>query len=220
MSDLWEAVPAEWQSSLQSVRGEIARLSELLAEEHFNGRSFNPRFDQIFRALEIEPAQVRVVLLGQDPYPDPNFAIGRSFAVPNTVSKLPPSLRNIFVELSSDFGSERTVGNDLQSWSDQGVLLLNKSLTTATGTRNGHIDFGWESITREVVRSVRRINPEVIGILWGADAQTLKDEFVPNRIITAAHPSPLSAHRGFFGSKPFSQVNALLHESGDRPVNW
>lgn len=220
MSDLWEAVPAEWQSSLQSVRGEIASISGLLAEEQAKGRPFNPRFDQIFRALEIEPAQVRVILLGQDPYPDPNFAIGRSFAVPNTVSKLPPSLKNIFSELVNDQGSERAVGNDLQSWVDQGVLLLNRSLTTGTGTRNGHKDFGWESVTREVVRSVRKVNPKVIGLLWGADAQTFNDEFMANRVIAAAHPSPLSAHRGFFGSKPFSHVNALLQVSGDRPVNW
>ena len=220
MVDLWGQVPVDWQVLMGSTKEALSQISKQLENEIANGLSINPVPEKIFRALEVKPTDVKAIIIGQDPYPDSAFALGRAFGVPNEVTKLPASLRNIFKEVESDLGERSAANPDLQEWSDQGVLLLNKSLTTTAGIRNSHTHFNWEIVTRNIVRAVTRVNPEVVAILWGADAQQFADEFASNQVISSAHPSPLSAHRGFVGSKPFSRANEMLVRQGKEPIAW
>ncbi len=174
-----------------------------------------PQREDVFHALAVPRSAVRVVIVGQDPYPTPGHAHGLAFSVPDGVSPLPKSLANIFRELSDDLGVERSRG-DLSDWVRQGVLLLNRVLTVRAGQPGSHRGRGWEAFTEALLRSV---DPVAV-VLWGNDAQTARPFFAEATVIASAHPSPLSAHRGFFGSRPFSRVNAALTGAGVPAISW
>ncbi len=178
---------------------------------------FIPSKDSIFRCLELEPSEVKVVILGQDPYPNPTHAMGLAFSVNSSIKPLPASLNNIFKELDSDLGIKR-INGDLSDWASQGVLLLNRSLTVIPKLSDSHSDIGWHEFTEEVIRVVAARG--AIGVLWGKQAQDLGKLFNQLDQFSSPHPSPLSAYRGFFGSKPFSKVNNRLLEKGLTPIKW
>ena len=163
------------------------------------------------------PEKVKVLILGQDPYPNPEHAMGLAFSVNKNVSVLPASLKNIFKELESDLGVVRTNG-DLSDWVDKGVLLLNSSLTFNPMQPRQHLNIGWNLFTKSIIEYVGKKG--AIGVLWGNHAITMKDFFLPDRVITSVHPSPLSAYKGFFGSKPFSRVNQILNKQGISEIKW
>lgn len=173
-----------------------------------------PKID-VFRALSLPLPDVRVVIVGQDPYPTPGHAHGLAFSVPANVRPLPKSLANIFKELDDDLGGHPESG-DLTPWLNQGVLLLNRVLTVRAGNPGSHRGRGWESFTEAILRATKPF----VAVLWGNDAQTARTFFPGAQILAAPHPSPLSAHRGFFGSRPFSKVNAVLLAKGEQPIRW
>ncbi|WP_100401447.1 uracil-DNA glycosylase [Bacillus sp. FJAT-42315] len=197
------------------------QLREFLKQEYAT-KTIYPNMYDIFNAFHFTPYQdIKVVILGQDPYHGPNQAHGLSFSVQQGVP-LPPSLRNIFKELSQDVGCELPTNGSLVPWAKQGVLLLNTVLTVRQGEANSHRGKGWEQFTDRVIACINEREKPVIFILWGRPAQSklaLIDQS-KHKIIQAPHPSPLSASRGFFGSRPFSQANDFLQELGETPVNW
>ena len=182
-----------------------------------------PPGEKVFAALELcPPEQVRVVILGQDPYHEPGQAMGLSFSVPEGI-KLPPSLRNIYQELQSDLGVVPRESGDLTHWARQGVLLLNTVLTVEKGKANSHAGWGWQRFTDGVIKATNRLPQPIVFVLWGAQAQktaALVQTSAPRLILNAPHPSPLSSYRGFFGSKPFSKINAFLRAHGEREICW
>ncbi len=210
--ELSKEIPEAWLSQLTRSRTTIDRISENLL-----GSTYIPKRGDVFRALEVDPDRVRVVIVGQDPYPNREHAMGLAFSVRSGVHPLPASLRNIFTELYEDVGV-RNMSGDLSSWVDQGVLLLNRVLTTTPENSLGHAGLGWEKVSEEIIEIASRRKP--VAILWGKKAQELSKYFEPDRTIISAHPSPLSAYRGFFGSKPFSRTNELLASVGTSPINW
>lgn len=173
-----------------------------------------PRAD-LFRALSLPRESVRVAIVGQDPYPTPGHAHGLAFSVRSSVRPLPKSLANIFKEMTDDLGGCPAIG-DLTPWVEQGVLLLNRVLTVRAGQPGSHRGRGWEPFTEAVLRSVT----PAVAVLWGNDAQAARPFFPAAEIIATAHPSPLSAHRGFFGSRPFSRINDVLLATGEQPIRW
>lgn len=197
-------------------------IKEFLDEQKEAGKAIYPKEENVFQALKLTPLEeVRVVILGQDPYHGENQAQGLAFSVPDD-QKLPPSLRNIFKELSDDLGIPSPKKGDLTSWAKQGVLLLNTVLTVEAGKAGSHHNRGWEAFTDEVLKAVNRERNNVVFILWGSPAQkkaSLIDES-RNLILRSAHPSPLSSYRGFFGSKPFSKTNEYLRSHGLREIRW
>ena len=186
-------------------------------EKKLVGVEHTPEFSRIFRSLTRSIASTRVVIFGQDPYPSLGHAHGLAFSVDASVSPLPPSLRNILTELSTDIGVTRTSG-DLSDWFDQGVLLVNRVLTTETGTSFAHANFGWQEVTNAVAQELGK--HDVVAILWGKSAGELAPYFRPEWRIESVHPSPLSAYRGFFGSKPFSRANAILENQDIEAISW
>lgn len=218
--DLWRSIPQVWQDGLADCRFDIERIEALLSDAQQRGISYVPGFEQIFAALKVHPEEVSVILLGQDPYPSPDQAIGLAFAVPANTSPVPGSLRNIFKEIESDLGTKSTADLTLASWVDQGVLLLNTSLTTEEGLRAAHSAWPWEAIVRSVINRVVELNPNVVALLWGNYAKAFGDLFNPDSVVESAHPSPLSAYRGFLGSKPFSRANQILQAAGKTPIQW
>ena len=186
-------------------------------EEQLHGLEVAPKFENIFRALTQSIESTKVVIFGQDPYPSRGHADGLAFSVAESVTPLPPSLRNILSELASDCGIHRTKG-DLSDWFDQGVVLVNRVLTTEVGSSLAHEDFGWQEVTDAVARELGK--HDVAAILWGRGAGELAHFFRPQLCIQSVHPSPLSAYRGFFGSKPFSACNAILAGKQKRPIRW
>jgi len=174
----------------------------------------------VFRALALAPEKVRVLIVGQDPYPNAAHAMGLSFSVPREVSPLPGSLRNIRIELADDLGGDLPDNGDLSAWLDRGVLLLNRHLTTVVGQPGAHQSLGWDVVTDDLIRALVHCQQNFVAILWGKQAAELEPLLADTPIIRSAHPSPLSAHRGFFGSKPFSRANALLAEAGVEQVQW
>ena len=188
----------------------------------YNTRIVYPSHKDILKALEITPLEeVKVVILGQDPYHGPDQAHGLSFSVPNGI-KMPPSLLNIFKELSTDLNVPQPTHTDLTSWAKQGVLLLNTTLTVLGGNPMSHANLGWETLTDEILQCVNDKKESVVFILWGAHAQK-KMKFIDQNkhlVIKSPHPSPLSAHRGFFGSKPFSRTNEFLIQKGLEAIDW
>lgn len=186
-------------------------------EQEISGTRITPDFANIFRSLTRSITATKVVIFGQDPYPAKGHAHGLAFSVATSVSPLPPSLRNIFTELSSDCGVSRSQG-DLSDWFDQGVMLVNRVLTTHTGSSLVHSKIGWQQITDAVARELGK--HEVVAILWGKAAGELAQFFRPEWRIESAHPSPLSAYRGFFGSKPFTRCNDILLAHGMSAVRW
>ncbi len=202
---------ASWQRLLEPVAPDIEKILAKIADEDIA----TPR-EEIFRAFDIDLEEVQVVIFGQDPYPTEGNAMGLAFSVPTNVTHIPASLRNIFQELENDLGLRRPLSGDLTSWERSGVLLLNRVLTTRVGEPAAHSNLGWQNITNHIARELGARG--VIAILWGKSAQELSEYF--SNYISSAHPSPLSAYRGFFGSKPFSRVNELLITQGRSPVNW
>lgn len=217
----------EWESALSSIfKGDkSAALKKRLLEDHESGKEIYPPSALFFRALELtSPSQVKVVILGQDPYHGPGQATGLAFSVPEGVDP-PPSLQNIFKELASDLGlpfNEQFRQGDLSSWASQGVLLLNTRLSVLKGKPLSHAGIGWEEITSQVIRIASSTPQRVVFLLWGAEAAKAKALINAeiNTIIESPHPSPLSAYRGFFGSRPFSRANKALIESGQTPIRW
>jgi uracil-DNA glycosylase len=219
-TDLARLVAADWAEALEPVAGDIAAAGQFLREEIATGHAYLPAGDRILRAFSNPMADVRVLIVGQDPYPTPGHAVGLSFSVEPTVRPLPPSLINIFKELSEDLGIPPSAHGDLTAWADQGVLLLNRVLTVRAGVPASHRGHGWERVTEQAIRALANRPDPLVAILWGRDAQTLKPILDDVPVIESAHPSPLSASRGFFGSRPFSRANALLEEMGAKPIDW
>lgn len=196
-------------------------LQQFVADERAQGPVFPPH-DQVFAALHLTPyAEVKVLILGQDPYHGPRQAHGLCFSVPHGVPQ-PPSLQNIFAELRDDLGIEPPSHGNLEGWARQGVLLLNAFLTVRARQAASHRSAGWETFTDEVIRAVSAKPERIVFILWGAFARRKKSlvDLTRHVIIEAPHPSPLSAHNGFFGSKPFSRANAALAAADRQPIDW
>lgn len=217
---LTETVEEGWAKALEPVADRIAAMGDFLRAEVGAGRTYLPAGPHVLRAFQQPFDDVRVLVVGQDPYPTPGHAVGLSFSVAPDVRPLPGSLENIFRELGSDLGLPRPSTGDLTSWARQGVLLLNRSLTTAPRRPGAHRGKGWEAVTEQAIRSLAGRGTPLVGVLWGRDARSLRPLLGAFPTVESAHPSPMSADRGFFGSRPFSRVNALLHEQGAEPVDW
>lgn len=215
-----ELVDPGWSAALAPVAGTIAELGDFLRAEVAAGRPYLPAGPDVLRAFTSPFNEVRVLIVGQDPYPTPGHPIGLSFAVDRSVRPVPRSLQNIFRELSDDLGSPAPDHGDLTPWSRRGVLLLNRVLTVQPGAPGSHRGRGWEAVTEAAIRALVARQRPLVAILWGKDAASLQPLLGATPIITSAHPSPLSAHRGFFGSRPFSRANEMLAELGAEPVNW
>ncbi|MCT9002860.1 uracil-DNA glycosylase [Microbacterium sp. PMIC_1C1B] len=213
-------IAPDWADALAPVAGDIAAIGDRLRAEEDAGRSSLPAGDAVLRAFARPLSGVRVLIVGQDPYPTPGHAIGLSFAVDPRVRPLPRSLTNIYRELESDLGIPPAPHGDLSAWSDQGVMLLNRVLTVAPGAAGSHRGWGWEKVTAHAIRALADRPGPLVAILWGKDAESLRPLLGETPIIASAHPSPLSARRGFFGSRPFSRTNDLLGELGAPPIDW
>jgi uracil-DNA glycosylase len=217
---LTEIVEPGWATALEPAAAQIAVMGEFLRAEIAAGRQYLPAGENILRAFTQPFADVRVLIVGQDPYPTPGHPIGLSFAVERHVRPIPRSLQNIYRELRSDLGVATPEHGDLTAWTKHGVLLLNRCLTVAPGASAAHRGKGWEAVTDQAIRALVARDAPLVAILWGRDAQTLRPMLGAVPAIESAHPSPMSADRGFFGSTPFSRANALLAEQGAAPVNW
>ena len=211
-AQLFDQLHTDWKLVLSKHKASIDQIEEKLL-----GSDCAPEFESVFRTLSDSIENARVVIFGQDPYPSKGHANGLAFSVNSSVSPLPPSLRNIFAELATDCGVERLDG-DLTDWFGQGVLLVNRVLSTEAGTSLAHADFGWNEITRTVAQELG--NRDVVAILWGKNAGELSEFFRPEWRIESVHQSPLSAYRGFFGSKPFSRCNDILLSNNMRAIDW
>ena len=207
--DLNSLLPEQWQNLIDTSA--LDQISKKLADE------FLPTRSDIFKAFECDPNLIKIIILGQDPYPNPAHATGLAFSVPETTNTLPASLKNIYLELKSDLGVDRKSG-DLSDWAAQGVFLLNTCLTVLPNDPLAHTKIGWQQFTESIIAHLSK--REVIGILWGNHAQKMNHYFAKEDLLTSVHPSPLSAYRGFFGSKPFSQSNKRLVEKGLTPIKW
>nr|WP_311773201.1 uracil-DNA glycosylase [Listeria booriae] len=216
-------VKNDWQELLQAEQEKpyFKALQDFIDEEYATTTIYPPR-EAIYHALDLTSyADTKVVILGQDPYHGPNQAHGLSFSVASNEAKFPPSVRNMFKELDADLGISRTDIN-LTDWANQGVLLLNTVLTVQAGKAASHRKKGWEQFTDAIIKLLNEKEDQVIFVLWGGDAKK-KQALITNpqhKVITAVHPSPLSAYNGFFGSKPYSQINQYLEEDGKMPISW
>jgi uracil-DNA glycosylase len=217
---LSELVDPGWAVALEPVAGRIAAMGEFLRTEVAAGRRYLPEGRNVLRAFTSPFERVRVLIVGQDPYPTPGHPIGLSFAVERDVRPVPRSLQNIYKELDADLGIPPVAHGDLTAWADQGVLLLNRVLTVQAGASGSHRGKGWEEVTQVAIEALVARGIPLVAILWGRDAGTLRPMLGATEIIASAHPSPLSASSGFFGSKPFSRANELLAASGADPVDW
>jgi uracil-DNA glycosylase len=212
MKDLVSShVHSSWRPIFKPLEGLI---SEILLR--IDGDVTAPSRELIFHAFSVDLESIRCVIIGQDPYPTPGNAMGLAFSVPPNIEPLPQSLRNIFTELESDIGITSPSCGDLSPWMKSGVLLLNRVLTTRLGESDAHKNVGWQEVTDHIAAELGR--RDVVAILWGSQARELSKFF--RYSVTSVHPSPLSAYRGFFGSKPFSQVNEILTRTGRTPINW
>ena len=210
-------VPVNLQQHLPEPWLKIVDLNLLKSIENQLDEDFLPESRNVFKALTLSPEKVKVLIVGQDPYPNADHAMGLAFSVNKIVSVLPASLKNIFKELESDLGVVRTNG-DLSDWVDQGVLLLNTTLTFNPTQPRQHLNIGWDLFTKSIIEYVGKNG--AIGVLWGNHAIAMKNFFLPDRVITSVHPSPLSAYKGFFYSKPFSRVNQILAKQGISEIKW
>lgn len=217
-------IAPDWARALAPVEPVIRGMGDFLREEVRAGRGYLPSGDDILAAFREPLAEVRVLIVGQDPYPTPGHPIGLSFSVAPDVRPLPRSLVNIYRELHDDLGVPPAATGDLRPWSRQGVMLLNRCLTVAPGAPASHRGKGWEQVTDRAIEALveRRTQDgaPLVAILWGRDAQSLAPRLTDVPRVESPHPSPLSASRGFFGSRPFSRTNALLQEMGATPVDW
>lgn len=219
-ANLWSSIPATWQDGLSSIKSDIDHIDRLLVQEVDSGLQVVPELGKLFAALLLPPSDVTVVLIGQDPYPTPGHALGLAFAVPEGTQPVPGSLRNMFKEVAADTGVASKSDTSLSSWVTQGVLLLNTSLTTTSGVRAAHVNWPWEPVVRAIIEQVVSENPNVVGLLLGNHAKRFAEYFVTESIVHAAHPSPLSANRGFIGSKPFTRVNSILKANNKAEITW
>lgn len=219
---LRELVDDGWARALEPVADQVAAMGDFLRAEVAAGQRYLPAGPNVLRAFTFPFDDVRVLIVGQDPYPTPGHAVGLSFSVAPDVRPLPRSLANIFSEYSSDLGFPPPADGDLTPWAQRGVMLLNRVLTVRPGSPASHRGKGWEAVTECAIRALAARDVPMVAILWGRDASTLKPMLAPDRCaaIESAHPSPLSASRGFFGSRPFSRANELLAGMGAEPVDW
>ena len=209
-----DSIHPSWQPLFDEQAGVLDEILSALPKE-----GITPKRERLFRAFEHAPEHYRVLIVGQDPYPNPLHATGLAFAVPEGTKPLPPSLRNILLELESDLGIVRD--GFIESWSLQGVMLLNRHLSTLENQTAAHVLLGWDLFTTAACRYLVRANKgRLVAILWGAKAQELVPELGAAKVISSPHPSPLSSYRGFFGSKPFSGCNKALLELGCEPIDW
>ncbi|MER3389513.1 MAG: uracil-DNA glycosylase [Microcella sp.] len=217
---LRDLVAADWADALAPVAPGIEQLGHWLRAEVAEGRPYLPAGPAVLRAFSTPLADVRVLIVGQDPYPTPGHPIGLSFAVERSVRPLPRSLVNIYRELHDDLGVAPAEHGDLSAWQSQGVLLLNRVLTVRAGASGSHRGRGWEEVTEHAVRSLVDRGGPLVAVLWGRQAQSLAPVLEGVPIVASAHPSPLSASAGFFGSRPFSRVNELLDSQGSAAIDW
>jgi uracil-DNA glycosylase len=217
-----ELVEEGWARALEPVAPQVAEMGEFLRAELAAGRQYLPAGPNVLRAFSFPFDRVRVLIVGQDPYPTPGHAVGMSFSVAPDVRPLPRSLNNIFTEYGSDLGHPQPGNGDLTPWAERGVLLLNRVLTVTPGNPASHRGKGWEAVTECAIRALVARSQPMVAVLWGRDASTLKPMLSGDNCaaIESPHPSPLSASRGFFGSRPFSRANELLQQMGAEPIDW
>ncbi|WP_370943741.1 uracil-DNA glycosylase [Amycolatopsis sp. cg5] len=215
-----EIVEAGWAEALEPVADKIAAMGEFLRAEIAAGRTYLPAGPHVLRAFQQPFHDVRVLIVGQDPYPTPGHAVGLSFSVAPEVRPIPKSLINIYKEYAEDLGHPLPSNGDLTPWAEQGVLLLNRALTVQPGKSNAHQGKGWEDVTAQAIKALAARSEPMVAILWGRNARNLRPMLGEIPCIESAHPSPLSAHNGFFGSRPFSRANELLQQQGAAPVDW
>jgi uracil-DNA glycosylase len=209
-----------WSEVLAPVEPVLAEIGRFLRAERADGRAFLPAGDRILAAFARPIDDVRVLVVGQDPYPTPGHPVGLSFSVGPDVRPLPASLRNIFREYADDLGHPSPSTGNLAPWVEQGVLLLNRVLTVGSGQPGSHRGRGWEAFTEQAIRGLASRPKPLVAILWGREARALRPLLGAHGVVESAHPSPLSASSGFFGSRPFSRTNALLARAGAPPVDW
>lgn len=220
MPDPFSGIHPSWREPLSGVAEEISAMGEYLRREIAVGHGYLPAGENILRAFRSDFDSVRVLIVGQDPYPTPGHAIGLSFAVSRETRPLPRSLQNIFLELRNDLNISTPSHGDLSAWSAQGVLLLNRVLTVSPGSPGSHRGLGWEAVTDCAIRGLVGREKPMVAILWGRDAQSLVPLLGQTPTVSSAHPSPMSASRGFFGSRPFSKTNQYLEKAGAGPIDW
>ena len=218
--DLSEVVEAGWASALEPVADRIAAMGDFLRAGDRRRAALPAVRDNVLRAFKQPFADVRALIMGQDPYPAPGCAVGLSFSVPPERRPLPPSLVNIFREYTADLGYPAPATGDLSPWAERGVLLLNRVLTVQPGKPGSHRGKGWEEVTEQAIRALAARQTPLVAILWGRDARNLAPLLTPIPLIESAHPSPNSADRGFFGTRPFSRANQLLEQQGAAPIDW
>ncbi|HET6694341.1 MAG TPA: uracil-DNA glycosylase [Pedococcus sp.] len=217
---LVDLVHPSWAAALEPVAGTVSALGEFLREELAAGRGYLPAGGHVLRAFEHPLDDVRVLIVGQDPYPTPGHAVGLSFSVAPDVRPIPRSLQNIYAEMATDLGLSTPSNGDLSPWADRGVLLLNRVLTVRPGSPASHRGRGWESVTAQAISALVHRGDPLVAVLWGRDARSLAPHLGDVPRIESAHPSPLSARSGFFGSRPFSRANELLRQQGAEPIDW
>lgn len=219
---LRDLVDEGWATALQPVEDQVAKMGQFLREEIASGRGYLPAGENVLRAFTFPFDKVRVLIVGQDPYPTPGHAVGLSFSVAADVRPLPRSLENIFREYASDLEFPAPGSGDLTPWAQRGVMMLNRVLTVQPGNSASHRGKGWEGVTEHAIRALVERQQPMVAILWGRDASTLKPMLTGSdcRSIESPHPSPLSASRGFFGSRPFTRANELLAQMGAEPIDW
>lgn len=217
--NLSKVMHPSWAEVLSPIETNLDAMAKMLYKEHSLGKTFEPPMNQILRVFKYPYDKVKVLLLGQDPYPTHGDAVGLSFSVHPT-RPLPRSLQNIYKELCADINCPFPSNGDLSPWCEQGVMLLNRTLSVQTGMAASHTGKGWEEITQFAIERLVERNKPLVAILWGRHAQTVKPFLGSTPTIESVHPSPLSASRGFFGSKPFSKCNELLEQQGATPINW
>ncbi|MCW2554031.1 MAG: ung [Mycobacterium sp.] len=219
---LSELVEDGWAHALEPVADQVARMGAFLRSEIAAGQHYLPSGENVLRAFTFPLERVRVLIVGQDPYPTPGHAVGLSFSVAPDVRPVPRSLDNIFKEYATDLGHPTPANGDLTPWAERGVMMLNRVLTVRAGTPASHRGKGWEAVTECAIRALVARPQPMVAVLWGRDAQTLKPMLTGAHCATieSVHPSPLSASRGFFGSRPFSRANELLAQMGGEPIDW
>ncbi|CAL8979063.1 Uracil-DNA glycosylase [Propionicimonas sp. T2.31MG-18] len=215
-----ELIAPDWAEALAPMAARISAMGDFLRAELAAGRDYLPSGQNVLRAFSRPLADVRVLIVGQDPYPTPGHPVGLSFSVAPQVRPLPRSLANIYAELQTDLGIPPAASGDLSGWFEQGVLLLNRVLTVRPGTPGSHRGKGWEEVTDCAIDALAARGGPLVAVLWGRDAQSLGPRLAGVPLITSPHPSPMSAHAGFFGSRPFSRANAALRAQGGTEIDW
>ena len=217
---LSELIDPGWAHALAPVEDDIAQMGQFLRDENAAGRGYLPAGRNVLRAFTQPFDDVRVLIVGQDPYPTPGHAVGLSFSVAEDVSPVPRSLANIYTEYCADLGYPKPANGDLTPWAKSGVLLLNRVLTVAPGEPASHRNKGWEAVTECAIKALVSRDEPLVAILWGRDAAGLQQWMPDVPVIVSPHPSPLSASKGFFGSRPFSRANTELEDLGGEPIDW